>query len=70
MKKTSLSASHSSRSNGVLTFVCMVGALGFAGVFAFLGAYDKLPRTAFIAGTAASGIMTAVSAISLLLFKR
>lgn len=70
MKRSSLAASHSSRSNGVLAFLCIVGALGFAGIFAFLGAYGMLPQPAFIAGVAASGAMNAVSAISLLLFKR
>ncbi len=69
-KRNSLAASHSKSSNAYLTFLCLLGAFGFAGMAMFAGLSKVLPQAAFITGVIASAAAFLVSALALVLFKR
>lgn len=65
-RKTSRSRSHSVGSNLHLTLICMLGALGFAGVFALLALKSVLPESvftpAFYGAAAALGVSLLLAA--------
>ena len=69
-KQTSRAASHSKESNRSLTAVCLLGAVGFACLAAFLGLSGSISKASFIIGTLISGSALAVSMLLLALFKR
>lgn len=67
---TSLAASHSESSNAFLSAVCVLGAFGFAGIFAFLALKGIVPDNVFALGAIVSGAVCAVSAAILMFFRR
>ena len=69
-KRTSRAASHSKGSNRSLTAVCLLGAVGFACLAAFLGLSGSFSKPAFIIGVLISGSALVISMLLLTLFKR
>lgn len=67
---TSLAASHSESSNAFLSVTCICGAIGFAGIFAFLALKGIVPESVFALGAVVSGAVCAVSAAILMFFRR
>ena len=69
-KQTSRAASHSKGSNRSLTVVCLLGAVGFACLAAFLGLSGSISKASFIIGALISGSALVISMLLLTLFKR
>lgn len=70
MAKTAIEKSHSKSSNAALTLVCLLTAIGFAGLFAFLGLKEQLTQTLFLIGLIGSGVILGLGVVLLFLFRR
>ena len=68
--KTSLARSHSASSNFLLTLICLLAALAFAGLFLTLGFYSSFAAPLFWVLLLGSGGLLVLSLFLLFAFKR